>query len=765
MNNKVQVVDDVAEAVDNIQKSLENIEGKNYQKERRKANISAEVGSFTDLDLVGENLLPDEQTRGTGFASVNIHSAYKRSTDRLDNTRFIDNALGSQWLRHLETSGYKNKHAGPYRSPGQDTEAASRSLAASRHRQAISPSLLIHSSKASYYLDDEPLKVDSMVDPFALPPFETAEKLLQVYMESCHNTFPFLAKKAFTSQFYQYYAALRRGHPYKPLPKWRATLNLVFAIGAVYAHLTSAEWCEGERGHLIYYSRATALGLRDPWLISHPDLPQMQLTALLSFYYLSIGRVSQAWTLIGLAMRIGYALGLHIRNEDRNVGVARKEVLYRIWWGHYSFELFVSATIGRATLGVNRNCSVPLPLPISSGDIEGSIIESRFGDQIMMSAGQSLRELSTPPEKQPGSSETISEMSTSFTERTNSGTYLKKIVRLFQITQDALHLYDAGMVSESWESSQKVIAQLEKDLAMWATSLPDGLDFFHRGAVIGHRYRREQNTLEILYHSTKILVTRPCLCRLDCISANPSTSSNNFNRQMAVTCVASAKAIANLLANEPEYHVVTLYEVYPWWSMVHHIMRSLVVLLLEVAHGPTDFPEDPQGIVSPLKGLMRWLRAMRKSNGMAKRAYSIVFKLVKKLAATISIDISDLLQEDEEINARVVKDPLSPAGRDTFTSNSHSDSRRKHIATGVTTRSQPETQAHARYEQYGTSSLPDFYWHQEHMHHAWQSGRSTDTLMDQSPAPWGATEVASTSLFFTRFDEHNHLLDLTGDGF
>ena len=53
---------------------------------------------------------------------------------------------------------------------------------------------------------------------------------------------------------------------------------MVFAIGAVYSHLSSADWRADERDHTVYYARAVALGLHDPWWFSHPDLPQMQLT-------------------------------------------------------------------------------------------------------------------------------------------------------------------------------------------------------------------------------------------------------------------------------------------------------------------------------------------------------------------------------------------------------------------------------------------------------------------------------------------------------
>jgi hypothetical protein len=75
------------------------------------------------------------------------------------------------------------------------------------------------------------------------------------------------------------YATLGSKEPYNPLGKWRATLNLVFAIGAVYGRLIGADWCAGQNDHRIYHSRAWLLSLDDPWWFSHPDLSQMQITS------------------------------------------------------------------------------------------------------------------------------------------------------------------------------------------------------------------------------------------------------------------------------------------------------------------------------------------------------------------------------------------------------------------------------------------------------------------------------------------------------
>lgn len=167
-------------------------------------------------------------------------------------------------------------------------------------------------------------------------------------------------------------------------------------------------------------------------------------------------------------MRFAYALGLHMRNEDRSSGVAKKEILGRIWWAHFAFERFLSATIGRPSQGVDRSCSVPMPLPISTEDIDESIIESRFGHLLKTSIGLLPRQASTPHSgvQSPESSVRTDSSATSV-NTANSGTYLRNVVQLCEITQDALDLYGTSTVGQSWQYIQQNIASLNEELEIW----------------------------------------------------------------------------------------------------------------------------------------------------------------------------------------------------------------------------------------------------------------------------------------------------------
>jgi hypothetical protein len=339
-------------------------------------------------------------------------------------------------------------------------------------------------------------------------------------------------------------------------------------------------------------------------------------------------------------------MGLHVRNEDLKLDVAQRENLARIWWGNYCLELLVSAITGRPGIEMEGICSVPLPLPTSSEDIEKSLIDTRFrgsGDAVILPKKFSKSQNADSESRE----QTVHHYPASAYGPANSGSYLKHTVRLSQITRKALKLYAASTVNESWQSVQQTIAALLEDLEKWAASLPHGLNFSNRNDSSGGRYAREQNILDILHKSTKILITRPCLCRLDRRIANQSKDSKDFNEKMASECVNTAKAVAMLLPDDPNVHLGILYQTGPWWKMVHVIMQSLLILLLEVTRTPSDFPEDRQEIRPYLVKLVAWLRIMQRKNGMAERAYAIVLGLMKKVASSISIVsalVSSLLQ-------------------------------------------------------------------------------------------------------------------------
>ena len=143
-------------------------------------------------------------------------------------------------------------------------------------------------ASSNYYLDDLDMPASVQVDIYEVPSRETATKLFNAYLTSVHPSYPIIGISTFVSQFQVYF----NQPSLKPGNKWLAILNLIFAIGAKYAHLTDAEWKGHEDDHHTYFSRARALSLDDQ-LLHHPDLQQLQVEGLASFYLLASGHINR----------------------------------------------------------------------------------------------------------------------------------------------------------------------------------------------------------------------------------------------------------------------------------------------------------------------------------------------------------------------------------------------------------------------------------------------------------------------------------------
>jgi hypothetical protein len=141
---------------------------------------------------------------------------------------------------------------------------------------------------SNYYVDDTDIPTANPGDTYAIPSREPATKLLNLYLTSVHPSFPIIGISTFVSQFQAFFSqpALKPGN------KWLAILNMIFAIASKYGQLTIAEWLEEDDDHKMYFSRARALSLEDQ-ILHHPDLQQLQVEGLTSFYLTGAGHINR----------------------------------------------------------------------------------------------------------------------------------------------------------------------------------------------------------------------------------------------------------------------------------------------------------------------------------------------------------------------------------------------------------------------------------------------------------------------------------------
>jgi hypothetical protein len=186
---------------------------------------------------------------------------------------------------------------------------------------------------------------------------------------------------------------------------------------------------------------------------------------------------------------------------------------------------------------------VPLPLPLAAEEVDEAIIISRFG----MHPGNFHSDERRPTQHEP----------------TNCGSYLKHAVKVGLIMSKALaQIYSPSTAQKSWRAVQETINDLMAQLEQWSTSLPYGLAFTH--APEDGIHVKERMTLQMYYHSAKILLSRPCLCRLDRRIGDQTRTSDEFNKRTAEVCVATAKAVASLLPDDPDRNRIKIYKIGPW---------------------------------------------------------------------------------------------------------------------------------------------------------------------------------------------------------
>ncbi|MCJ1397596.1 hypothetical protein MMC11_000791 [Xylographa trunciseda] len=581
------------------------------------SEVSAGVGSTGSLDRINEDFNRSDSARATGFmGKISEVTWMHRMKDQLDSNA----------------------------PPGDDQNRTliDGSQSSATHNDGLATS--------SYHCDDLELLSADQVEPFELPPRQTAEFLLNTYLESVHPTFPIVGKLNFSNQVRNFFD----NDQSRPGKHWLAILNLVFAIAAKYTHLVKSEARGDERDHLVYFTRGRLLGMDADSVLAQPDLQRVQITALMAFYLLSINQINRSWTVCGISIRYSVSLGLHLRNENPRLSDPNKEIRYRVWWALYGLERSLGVMTGRPTSVVDLDCMTPFPLPIDeeaftdpkSGMQNEGLIRNmrRFSSQDSphtlspsssgpshrtrpsLSTANSLSSLQSALDLLKNAPPTLSLF---FTLTTHIGT----------VTHDVLtQLYRPVTMTKSWSQIQSQITTLDTKLEKWRATLPSVFDFTKKQR--DQQFIRERMSLGFAYYSTKIIIHRPCLCRVDRRIPNESHKSKDFNRTAATTCVSGARGMLDLIPDEP--NPVGLYKVTPWWCLTHYMTQSAIVLILELFFRADHMPNEAKDILSYAKKAVYWLNQMARDSIAAQRAWEQCNELLRKVAPLVGRDADDM---------------------------------------------------------------------------------------------------------------------------
>lgn len=168
------------------------------------------------------------------------------------------------------------------------------------------------------------------------------QTLIDAYFKRVHVFVPMLDEASFRADYLE---GQRCDSP------WLSILNTVFAMGSIAAMKSD------DSSHLTYYTRAMEHLPLDALGSSHMET--VQALALIGGYYLHyINRPNMANAVLGAAIRMASALGLHREGlvqtdsaSSNSADASSAETRRRTWWSLFCLDTWATTTMGRPSFG------------------------------------------------------------------------------------------------------------------------------------------------------------------------------------------------------------------------------------------------------------------------------------------------------------------------------------------------------------------------------------------------------------------------------
>lgn len=380
----------------------------------QEAAIEAE--STPDSELAGEDLVSAEvgSTGSIDHLNEDINSIGISSPEG-----YVGKSSSVDWIRKIFDTASSDDD-----STGEEENIGNSGF--------LDPSLV--DIPTSYNLDDLDLAVEA-VDLSSMPPRHAADHLVECYFRTVHPSFPFILEPLFRYQYDLFWA----GYLDDQNGQWLALLNIIFAIASVYAHIARIEIGYNQFDHLQFYVRSKIL---KPDVTAPGDVQHIQYISLLSFYLFCTNHLNRCYCLLGLAIRQGQAVGLHLRINKAKLTEAQKEVRVRLWNALYVFERTLCGLTGRPSIISDFAMSAPLP-SISA--------ESENFDFIPQLTSQE----------------------TTMSKKLHAKYFLNEVELARILGQVLDKLYAPEIVNSSWSSVLRIIRDLNNMTIEWKKNLPE----------------------------------------------------------------------------------------------------------------------------------------------------------------------------------------------------------------------------------------------------------------------------------------------------
>ncbi|GFF42916.1 hypothetical protein IFM58399_06773 [Aspergillus lentulus] len=495
-------------------------------------------------------------------------------------------------------------------------------------------------ASANFFLDDSDITVLDDIDLSQRPSQTVADQLVDEYFQVVHPSFPIIGKLVFLRQYRSFYSS-----PHvRPGKRWLAVLNLVFAIGARCSRYSQGTNRGVTDDETLYFSRAWRLSMSDIALLDHPNLQQVQVEGLTSFYLLSVGQVNRSWRICGISLRSAVTMGLNLRSESNTIAHVSKETRYRVWWSLFMLDISLCVMTGRPPSSSDEFRTTPPPVPFKEEDFSDDRVVQLIADHearglFMEALGKTTAttETALTPETSDhhlfNANRECEQVASSAIESLtpNISLYFLHNVELGLILREAVDtLYAPGVARKPWREIELAVAALNSKADIWLSRLPPAFHF-ETGARV---FEQQRLNLAFRFYSTKIIIAQPCLSRLT--RQTPGSEPPGVACEtMATMCVDFAAQMLDLLPTIPQASWV--YRVSPWWCFLHYLMQSTTVLLTQLLLLSEAGTVRYNQVLEQVSKATRWLSEMSTNDPSSARAWLVCRDLISQHAPELDL--------------------------------------------------------------------------------------------------------------------------------
>ncbi|KAJ5288277.1 hypothetical protein N7508_011052 [Penicillium antarcticum] len=215
------------------------------------------------------------------------------------------------------------------------------------------------------------------------------------------------------------------------------------------------------------------------------------------------------------------------------------------------------------------------------------------------------------------------------------------LLDLAHLLREAIeNLYASRVAQQSWDEIEPAITTLNNRADDWLSHLPTDFDFTTPNT--SHRFAQQRANLGFQFYATRLIITQPSLRSLS-VQSSEARSLGARCDNLAAICVKAASQVLVLLPENTDQ--LWLDHLAPWWCILHNVMQSTTVLLVELF--ARTHPGTPKAakIIDLVKKAIGWLKKMSVKDPASQRAWLVCKDILARHGSKFGLD-KDLVAPD-----------------------------------------------------------------------------------------------------------------------